>query len=152
MSLPRNPVDLWSFSRFAATISLLVLAVVVSGLMIWVSDIPLRARQLPRSTALEWPLWPSAVHSIVDQYKDANAIGDAVRGVMIDTFFFIPSYAAESSSWKMAADTSLIPRARNHPALRDGSEQGWAVHALAMIALTPCRRSSLLQPRRQRSP
>src|SRR6266699_1093572 len=85
MSPRQNLVDLWSFSRLAATISLLVLAVVVSGVTISVSDPPLRARKLPRSVALEWP--PSVAHSIVDQHDEANAIRDA------DTSF-IPSYAS----------------------------------------------------------
>lgn len=87
-----NPVQSWSGGRLALTIGLFAAAFVLAGAMIYVSDGPLRDNGLPASSKLEWVFTPASNAEIVAKYAAADAIGDVVRGMALDTFFFIPAY------------------------------------------------------------
>ena len=89
-----NPVELWPSRRLLLIVLSLAVALVFSGVLIYVSDGALRDHSLPESSALEWPTRANEVQHIVGEYTKADAIGVVLRGVAIDTFLFIPSYAA----------------------------------------------------------
>jgi hypothetical protein len=89
-----NPVELWPSRRLLLIVLALGAALVLSGVLIYASDAALRDHSLPESSALEWPTRAAEVQHIVGEYVKADAVGVVLRGVAIDTFLFIPSYAA----------------------------------------------------------
>src|SRR5262249_53060291 len=75
--------------------TLLVLAVGVVGgaTLIQRSDRRLIDDQLPPSSALEWVREPENAAHVVAAYESGHRVPDVVRGILIDTFVFVPSYA-----------------------------------------------------------
>jgi hypothetical protein len=89
-----NPVADWSEVRLWLTLGALALAAI--GGMRWIveNDGPLLAAGVRESAALEWVRQPEVADAIVGDYERAGQTGRVVRGVLIDSFVFVPAYSA----------------------------------------------------------
>jgi hypothetical protein len=77
----------------ATTVLLLALAATgIAAAMILVNDTRLRDRGFRSSAELEWLFDREAVARRVGAYDDKGVTGDVLRGLALDTFFFIPAY------------------------------------------------------------
>jgi hypothetical protein len=91
-----NPLENWSTRRCAAAFVIVLAATLLSGAAIFWSD-----KGLPcKSATLEWVYSSHTAAEIVKEYKTQR--GQAVRGVVLDSVAFIPSYVlliAITSFW-----------------------------------------------------
>lgn len=91
-----NPLENWSTRKCAAAFVIALAATVLSGVAIYWSD-----KGLPcKSATLEWVYSSDKASCIVEKYGDQR--GQAVRGVVLDSVAFIPSYVlliAITSFW-----------------------------------------------------
>jgi hypothetical protein len=85
-----NPVAAWPAPRLLAATLLSGGALLLAGWAIYASDRPLRQCGLPGSAKLEWDFRPCDARQKVGAYGPMKNI--VLRGLALDTFFFIPSY------------------------------------------------------------
>jgi hypothetical protein len=98
-----NPLESWSTRKCAAAFVIALAAFLLSAEAISWSDkgLPCNADGLPcKSATLEWVYSSHTAAEIVEEYKTQR--GQAVRGVVLDSVAFIPSYVlliAIASFW-----------------------------------------------------
>jgi hypothetical protein len=103
-----NPLRDWPYGWCVAAFLAALVALVSSGAAIGWSD--QHPRKLPyRSAILEWAYSPDEAAKIVKSYDDSGQRSQALRGVLLDSVAFIPSYM-------LLIAVAAFAVARNHPA------------------------------------
>jgi hypothetical protein len=83
----------WTDSRFRAAVLCALAAFIISGGLLAWSDGGLKRDNYPRSQRLQWVSSPSVAACVVQEWGD-HYKGAVARGILIDTFAFIPAYVA----------------------------------------------------------
>jgi hypothetical protein len=114
-----------------ATIAFVALS--ISGALLGWSDRGLRDSSYKKSQQLQWVFSPDVARCVVEEWERGQFTSAAERGVVLDTFLFLPSYAVLLMSlcfWYATRFSVLYPDLR-----RIARRLGWTAIAAAVLDL-----------------
>lgn len=90
-----NPFATWSERRFRIAFWILLIALIATAVVMKISDRALETSVYTKSQELEWVSSPPCAQCVVEEWQRDNGryVWPVTRGILLDTFAFIPCYS-----------------------------------------------------------